>query len=74
MSDIQTWYNPEDIGQRKDPRIFVGIKARGNMMLRHDGYDLVLFLTQEEADSLSFQIGSILQDIDLMRKEVGKNE
>ena len=70
MSDIQVWYNPEDI--EKDIRIFVSIKARGNIMLRHEGYDLVLFLTQEEADELSFKLGSTLQDIDITRKEVEK--
>ena len=69
---INIWYNPEDIQRGKDTRIFVGIKARGNMMLRHDGYDLILFLTQTEADSLSFQLGNTLQEIEITKKEAGK--
>ena len=67
---INVWWNPEDT--EKDPRIFVGIKARGNMMLRHDSYDLVLFLTEAEADELSFKLGSILQDVERARKETKK--
>ena len=67
---INVWWNPTE--EAKDPRVFVGIKARGNMMLRHDGYDLVLFLTRGEADNLSFQLGATLQDIDISRKETEK--
>lgn len=68
--NLNVWWNPEDVD--KAPKVFVGIKANGNMMLRHDSYDLVLFLTQAEADNLAFQLGATLQDIDIARKETKK--
>ena len=61
MSDnINVWYHKEN---DKEPRIFVAIRASGNIMLRPDGYDIVFFLTYHEADNLIFLLKSNLQDI-----------
>lgn len=61
MTDnINVWYHKEE---GKEPRIFVAIRASGNIMLRRDGYDIVFFLTYHEADNLIFLLKANLQDI-----------